>query len=105
MYFQSRSLALPTATFFHPQRLEEIKEEKQEEKKEEKEEEEKKKKEEDTKEEKQKGPGPLQMNLLTTVFGLRRDLHRAEEQRARVRRRQRRRGRSFCSNRYNPVRK
>ncbi|XP_036955485.1 caspase recruitment domain-containing protein 9 [Acanthopagrus latus] len=80
---QSRSLALPTATFFHPQRLEEIKEEKQEEKKEEKEEEEKKKKEEDTKEEKQKGPGPLQMNLLTTVFGLRRDLHRAEEQRAR----------------------
>ncbi|XP_030274076.1 caspase recruitment domain-containing protein 9 [Sparus aurata] len=99
---QSRSLALPTATFFHPQRLEEIKEEKQEEKKEEteeeemeekekkkeeKKEEEKEKKEEEkkqeTKEEKQKGPGPLQMNLLTTVFGLRRDLHRAEEQRAR----------------------
>ncbi|XP_073322908.1 caspase recruitment domain-containing protein 9 isoform X2 [Pagrus major] len=90
---QSRSLALPTATFFHPQRLEEIKEEKQEEKKKEEMEEKEEKKgteekeeteeTEETKEEKQRGsPGPLQMNLLTTVFGLRRDLHRAEEQRS-----------------------
>ncbi|XP_070759811.1 caspase recruitment domain-containing protein 9 [Enoplosus armatus] len=85
---ESRSLALPTETFFHPNRLEEQKEEKQEEKKEEKQEEKKEKQEEKREEKKketqqQESPAPLQMNLLTTVFRLRRDLHRAEEQRAR----------------------
>ncbi|XP_010754839.2 caspase recruitment domain-containing protein 9 isoform X2 [Larimichthys crocea] len=82
---ESRSLALPTETFFHPNRLEELKEEKQEELKEEKQEEkkeEKKEKQEDKKEEKE-SPAPPQMNLLATVFRLRKDLHRAEEQRTR----------------------
>ncbi|KAI3373030.1 hypothetical protein L3Q82_023465 [Scortum barcoo] len=76
---ESRSLALPSETFFHPNRLEELKEEKQEEKKEEKQEE---KKEE--KQQQKESPVPPQMNLLTTVFRLRKDLHRAEEQRART---------------------
>ncbi|XP_023254663.1 caspase recruitment domain-containing protein 9, partial [Seriola lalandi dorsalis] len=77
---ESRSLALPTDPFFHPNRLEELKEEKGEEKKEEKEEEKKEEKKEDKKDE---SPAPTQMNLLATVFRLRRELHRAEEQRAR----------------------
>ncbi|XP_050925446.1 caspase recruitment domain-containing protein 9 isoform X2 [Lates calcarifer] len=77
---ESRSLALPTETFFHPNRLEEQKEEKQEEKQEEKKEEKKQEKKEEKKEE---SPAPPQMNLLATVFRLRRELHRAEEQRAR----------------------
>ncbi len=82
MCFQSRSLALPTETFFHPNRLEELKEEKTEEKQEEKKEE---------KQEEKESSAPLQMNLLTTVFRLRKDLHKAEEQRARVRVSRRRR--------------
>lgn len=96
-------MVLPTETFFHPDRLEEQKEEKQDEKKEGKEEDTKEKKqkeqkeeekqEEDKKEDKEKekkeekrkhSRGP-QMNLLATVFKLRRELHRAEEQRTRVR--------------------
>ncbi|XP_051806843.1 caspase recruitment domain-containing protein 9 isoform X2 [Acanthochromis polyacanthus] len=100
---ESRSLALPTGTFFHPSRLEEPKEEKQEkeelkeEKREEEELKEEKREKEELKEEKkeelkeekkeeiqqQEGPGLPHMNLLTTVFRLRRELHRAEEQRAR----------------------
>ncbi|XP_041854254.1 caspase recruitment domain-containing protein 9 isoform X2 [Melanotaenia boesemani] len=73
---------LPKDPFFHPNRHEEQKEEAQEEK------------EERTKQEKQdskpkevqqlqQSPAPPQMNLLTTVFRLRRELHRAEEQRGR----------------------
>ncbi|KAM3611737.1 uncharacterized protein V6R79_023345 [Siganus canaliculatus] len=84
---ESRSLALPMGTFFHPNRLEEQKEEKQEEKREEKKEEQPKEeqpKEEQQREEQQKeSPAPLQMNVLATVLGLRRNLNRAEEQRAR----------------------
>ncbi|XP_029283946.1 caspase recruitment domain-containing protein 9 [Cottoperca gobio] len=71
---ESRSLALPTETFFHP-RLEELKEEKKEEEK-----------EEENKEEKEESPAPHHMTFLTSVLRLRRALHRAEEQRARVRR-------------------
>ncbi|XP_051250622.1 caspase recruitment domain-containing protein 9 [Dicentrarchus labrax] len=71
---ESRSLGLPTETFFHPNRLEELKEEKEEEKKEETQKE----------TQQQETRAPLQMNLLTKVFGLRRDLHRAEEQRAKI---------------------
>lgn len=56
-----------------------MREEKQEESKEEKQEELKEK-------QREKGAAPPPMNLLATVFRLRRDLHRAEEQRARVRR-------------------
>ncbi|XP_069581059.1 caspase recruitment domain-containing protein 9 [Brachyistius frenatus] len=105
---ESRNLVLPTDTFFHPNRLEEQKQEqKQEEKQEEKqkqeqtheEKQEEKQKQEQTQEEKQEekqeemkeemqqqeSPAPPQMNLLTTVFKLRRELHRAEEQRARSR--------------------
>ncbi|XP_039979140.1 caspase recruitment domain-containing protein 9 [Xiphias gladius] len=74
---ESRSLALPTETFFHPNRLEEQRGEKQEEKSEEKEEEKKQEKQG----EKEESPAPSQMTLL--VFRLRRDLHRAEEQKAR----------------------
>ncbi|XP_059193384.1 caspase recruitment domain-containing protein 9 [Centropristis striata] len=76
---ESRSLALPTDTFFTPNRLEEVKEEKPEEKKEEK--------KEGVKEEKQEeknckeGTQP-QMSVIASVLRLRRDLHRAEEQRA-----------------------
>ncbi|XP_044051733.1 caspase recruitment domain-containing protein 9 isoform X3 [Siniperca chuatsi] len=81
---ESRSLALPTDTFFHPNRPEEQKEEKHEEKKEEKQEEKKEEKQKETQQQQQQqSPAPLQMNLLSTVFRLRRDLHRAEEQRAR----------------------
>ena len=79
--FQSRSLAPPTEALFTPSRLEEVKEEKEEVKEE---------KKQEVKVEKD-SPTPLQMNLLATVYRLRRDLHRAEEQRARVRRRKRRR--------------
>ncbi|XP_049907557.1 caspase recruitment domain-containing protein 9 [Epinephelus moara] len=76
---ESRSLALPSETFFHPNRLEELKEkeEKQEEKKEEKQQ-----KKKDEKQQKE-SPAPPQMNLLASMLRLRRDLHRAEEQRAR----------------------
>ncbi|XP_044193827.1 caspase recruitment domain-containing protein 9 isoform X1 [Thunnus albacares] len=88
---ESRSLALPMETFFHPNRLEEQKEEKQEEIKEEKQEEKKEEKQEEKQEtqqqqqqqQQQESPAAPQMNLLTTVFRLRRELHRAEEQRAR----------------------
>lgn len=77
--FQSKSLALPTETFFHPDKVEELKEEKQEEKKQEKKEEAPKQQQE-----KQESKAPM-MNLLSTVFRLRRELHKTEEQRARVR--------------------
>ncbi|XP_075938584.1 caspase recruitment domain-containing protein 9 isoform X2 [Anarhichas minor] len=81
---ESRSLAPPTETFFHPNRTEQKAEnqgEKQEEKKEEKQEEKKEEKQKATQE--KEGPAPLQLNLLDTVLRLRRQLHRAEEQRAR----------------------
>lgn len=81
---------MPPGTFFHPNRLEDNKEEKQEEKKEEKQEVKKEEKQmkiqqqqEQTKKESLTLPP---VNLLSTVFRLRQDLHRAEEQRARVRR-------------------
>uniref|UniRef100_A0A8C9ZK99 Uncharacterized protein n=2 Tax=Sander lucioperca TaxID=283035 RepID=A0A8C9ZK99_SANLU len=91
---ESRSLVLPKGNFFHLNRLEEKKAETQEEKKETQEEktetqeektETQEEKEEDKKEETQQkeSPAPVQMNLLTSVFKLRRDLHRAEEQRDR----------------------
>ncbi|XP_075938582.1 caspase recruitment domain-containing protein 9 isoform X1 [Anarhichas minor] len=86
---ESRSLAPPTETFFHPNRTEQKAEnqgEKQEEKKEEKQEEKKEEKQKATQE--KEGPAPLQLNLLDTVLRLRRQLHRAEEQRARVRKRE-----------------
>jgi len=75
--FQSRSLAPPTETPFHPI-IKELNKEKQEEKKEEKEAQE------------NEGSAPIQLNLLTTV--LRKQIHRAEEQRDNVRRRRRRDG-------------
>ncbi|XP_076010451.1 caspase recruitment domain-containing protein 9 isoform X2 [Genypterus blacodes] len=104
---ESRSLAMPTGPFFHPNKLQEKKEEKQEEKKEEeeekkeeeeekqeekKEEDEKNEEEEEKREEKREAPRqkqtqtptPQQINLLASVFKLRRELHRAEEQRARI---------------------
>ncbi|XP_034451481.1 caspase recruitment domain-containing protein 9 isoform X2 [Hippoglossus hippoglossus] len=68
---ESRSLALPSETFFHPNRGEEKREESKEEKE-----------NTDKKEEKEGDPAP-QMNLLTTVLRLRRDLHRAEDQSSR----------------------
>lgn len=72
---------MPTETFFHPDKVEELKEEKQEEKKQEKKEEAPKQQQQ----EKQESKAPM-MNLLSTVFRLRRELHKTEEQRARVRR-------------------
>lgn len=78
--FQSKSLALPTETFFHPDKLEELKEEKKEEKKQEKKEEAPKQQQQ----QQQESKAPM-MNLLSTVFRLRRELHKTEEQRARVR--------------------
>uniref|UniRef100_A0A3Q3FPP6 Caspase recruitment domain family, member 9 n=1 Tax=Labrus bergylta TaxID=56723 RepID=A0A3Q3FPP6_9LABR len=82
-----RSLALPPETFFHPNRPEELKEEKLEEKTEEKQEVKKEEKQEtqqeQTQQQQQESPALPQMNLLTTVFRLRKDLHRAEEQRTR----------------------
>lgn len=77
-------MALPTETFFHPNRQEEQKEEKQEEKKEEQQE--LKQEEQQQQQQEEENPAAPQMNLLATVFKLRRDLHRAEEQRTRVRR-------------------
>ncbi|XP_004565883.1 caspase recruitment domain-containing protein 9 [Maylandia zebra] len=78
---QSKSLALPTETFFHPDKVEELKEEKQEEKKQEKKEE--APKQQQQQQEKQESKAPM-MNLLSTVFRLRRELHKTEEQRART---------------------
>ncbi|XP_053277505.1 caspase recruitment domain-containing protein 9 isoform X1 [Pleuronectes platessa] len=69
--FQSRSLVLSSETFLHPNRGEEKREESKEEKK-----------TTDKKEEKE-GVAPPQMNLVTTVLRLRRDLHRAEDQNSR----------------------
>ncbi|XP_031735116.1 caspase recruitment domain-containing protein 9 isoform X5 [Anarrhichthys ocellatus] len=77
---ESRSLAPPTETFFHPNRTEQ-KAENQGEKQEEKQKEKKEEKQKATQE--KEGPAPLQLNLLDTVLRLRRQLHRAEEQRAR----------------------
>ncbi|KAL3976336.1 disintegrin and metalloproteinase domain-containing protein 23 [Sarotherodon galilaeus] len=71
---ESKSLALPTETFFHPDKLEELKEEKKEEKKQEK--------KEEAPKQQQESKAPM-MNLLSTVFRLRRELHKTEEQRAR----------------------
>ncbi|XP_031735118.1 caspase recruitment domain-containing protein 9 isoform X7 [Anarrhichthys ocellatus] len=82
---ESRSLAPPTETFFHPNRTEQ-KAENQGEKQEEKQKEKKEEKQKATQE--KEGPAPLQLNLLDTVLRLRRQLHRAEEQRARVRKRE-----------------
>uniref|UniRef100_A0A3P8P050 CARD domain-containing protein n=1 Tax=Astatotilapia calliptera TaxID=8154 RepID=A0A3P8P050_ASTCA len=79
---QSKSLALPTETFFHPDKVEELKEEKQEEKKQEKKEE-APKQQQQQQQEKQESKAPM-MNLLSTVFRLRRELHKTEEQRART---------------------
>ncbi|XP_037536771.1 caspase recruitment domain-containing protein 9 [Nematolebias whitei] len=76
---ESRNLPLPSDDFCHLSTLEEQKEEKQEEtQKEEKQE----GREENLKEPQQHLPcrASPQMNLLTTVFRLRRELHRAEEQ-------------------------
>lgn len=83
--FQSRGRALPTETFFHTIRLEEQQEEeKQEEEKQEEEKQEEQKEERREEVQQQESPArPPQMNLLSTVFRLRRELHRAEEQRAR----------------------
>ncbi|XP_040927933.2 snRNA-activating protein complex subunit 4 isoform X2 [Betta splendens] len=84
---EGRGMILPTDTFFHPDRLEEQKEEKPEEKRETEEDtKEEEKKEEDKKEQKKeklKHSRNPQMNLLATVFKLRRELHKAEEQRTR----------------------
>ncbi|XP_074527009.1 caspase recruitment domain-containing protein 9 [Halichoeres trimaculatus] len=83
---ESRSLALPPETFFHPNRLEEHKEEKQEGKKEEKQVVKRGEKQMETQQQQQikkETPSLPSMNLLTTVFRLRQDLHKAEEQRAR----------------------
>uniref|UniRef100_A0A3Q4H6Z5 Caspase recruitment domain family, member 9 n=1 Tax=Neolamprologus brichardi TaxID=32507 RepID=A0A3Q4H6Z5_NEOBR len=67
--FQGKSLDLPTETFFHPDKLEEKKQEKKEEAPKQQ-------------QEKQESKAPM-MNLLSTVFRLRRELHKTEEQRAR----------------------
>ncbi|XP_006797614.1 caspase recruitment domain-containing protein 9 [Neolamprologus brichardi] len=64
-----KSLDLPTETFFHPDKLEEKKQEKKEEAPKQQ-------------QEKQESKAPM-MNLLSTVFRLRRELHKTEEQRAR----------------------
>ncbi|XP_062237175.1 caspase recruitment domain-containing protein 9 isoform X2 [Platichthys flesus] len=68
---ESRSLALSSETFFHPNRGEEKREESKEEKT------------TDKKKEEKEGVTPPQMNLVTTVLRLRRDLHRAEDQNSR----------------------
>lgn len=85
---QSRSLVLPMGPFFHPNKLEEKKEGKQEEEEERKKEgkQEEKKEEEEEKEapQQKQSPTPQQINLVATIFKLRRELHRAEEQRAQV---------------------
>ncbi|XP_034548004.1 caspase recruitment domain-containing protein 9 [Notolabrus celidotus] len=107
---ESRSLAaLPTETFFHPTRFEEKKEEKKEEKlevnKEEKQEtmqqlmlqhqhqlqhqqlqqlqQQQQQLQQQQQHQQRESPALPQMNLLTTMFKLRKDLHKAEEQRAR----------------------
>ncbi|XP_071370575.1 caspase recruitment domain-containing protein 9-like, partial [Centroberyx affinis] len=91
---QSRSLAPPTQTSNHirqeekkTKEQEEKTEEKQEEKQEKKEEKQEEKKEEKQEEKKEKqeekSQSPQQLNLITSVFKLRRELHRAEEQRTR----------------------
>uniref|UniRef100_A0A1A7X7Q5 Caspase recruitment domain family, member 9 n=2 Tax=Iconisemion striatum TaxID=60296 RepID=A0A1A7X7Q5_9TELE len=75
---ESRTPTLPTDNFFHDDSQEEQKDEKQEEVQEEK----KQEREESLKESQPRhGCRPPQMNLLSTVFRLRRELHRAEEQR------------------------
>lgn len=74
---------MPTDTFFHPNRLQELKDEKPEEKKDEKQEEIKEKLKETQLQ--KESPTPFQINVFSTVLKLRRDLHKAEEQRARVR--------------------
>uniref|UniRef100_UPI003AAF81DF LOW QUALITY PROTEIN: caspase recruitment domain-containing protein 9 n=1 Tax=Centroberyx gerrardi TaxID=166262 RepID=UPI003AAF81DF len=86
---ESRSVALPTQTSNHitqeekkTEKQEEKKEEKKEEKQEEKKEEKKEEKQEEKKEEK-KSQAPQQLNLVSSVLKLRRELHRAEEQRTR----------------------
>ncbi|XP_075879223.1 caspase recruitment domain-containing protein 9 isoform X3 [Nelusetta ayraudi] len=77
---ESRSLAPPTDVQRCPSEQEEVREEKQEEQREEP-------REEQREEQREESPAPAAappMNLLATVFRLRRDLHRAEEQRARA---------------------
>lgn len=81
---QSRSLAPPTDVQHCPSEKEEVAKESKEQQKGEQREE---------KKEEQREASPAfavpPMNLLATVFRLRRDLHRAEEQKARVRNRRR----------------
>lgn len=92
--FQSRNLTLPSDAFLQPNIQEEQKEkatpEKQQQQQQEVQEEKKPEKKEETPKEAQQQQrlgcrGPPQMNLLATVFRLRRELHKAEEQRAKVR--------------------
>ncbi|CAJ1069369.1 hypothetical protein L3Q82_023465 [Xyrichtys novacula] len=80
---ESRSLALPPETFFNPNPLEELKEEKPEEKKEEKHEVIREKQKETQQQMPQKSPALPSINLINTVFKLRKALHKAEEQSAR----------------------
>ncbi|XP_054586344.2 caspase recruitment domain-containing protein 9 isoform X1 [Nothobranchius furzeri] len=77
---ESRTPTLPTDNFFHDDTQEEHKEEKQEEVQKET----KQAEQEESLKESQPRHGcrPPQMNLLSAVFRLRRELHRAEEQRA-----------------------
>ncbi|XP_036000666.1 caspase recruitment domain-containing protein 9 isoform X1 [Fundulus heteroclitus] len=82
---QSRNLTLPSDAFLQPNVQEEQKEKLTQEKQEEAQEEKKPEKKEETQKEGQQRLGcraTPQMNLLTTVFRLRRELHKAEEQRA-----------------------
>ncbi|XP_037834047.1 caspase recruitment domain-containing protein 9 isoform X2 [Kryptolebias marmoratus] len=76
---ESRNLTLPSDAFFHHNTIEEQKEEKQEETQKEKKQE---GMEENLKEPQQRlvCRASPQMNLLTSVFRLRRELHKAEEQ-------------------------
>ncbi|XP_015250591.1 PREDICTED: caspase recruitment domain-containing protein 9 isoform X1 [Cyprinodon variegatus] len=81
---QSRNLTLPSDVCLQPNVQEELKEKPTQEKHEEAQEEKKpEKKEENLKDGQQRhGCRAPQMNLITTVFRLRRELHKAEEQRA-----------------------
>ncbi|XP_034027320.1 caspase recruitment domain-containing protein 9 [Thalassophryne amazonica] len=82
---ESRNLASPTETFFYCNRLEELKEEQQGEemgKQVEKNEEKMEKQKEERETSQQEQDAPPQMDLLSTVYKLRRDLQQAEERRA-----------------------
>ncbi|KAM9393351.1 caspase recruitment domain-containing protein 9 [Pholidichthys leucotaenia] len=68
---QSRSLAAPTDTFFQPNILEEHREKKEE----------TQQQQQQKQQQQPESPSPPQVTLISTVFKLRRELHRAEEQR------------------------